>query len=44
MITGWDKTGPQLYYVDSDGSRLKASEEMPLFSGLLFASIATFVQ
>lgn len=32
MITGWDKTGPQLYYVDSDGSRLKASEEMPLFS------------
>lgn len=32
MITGWDKTGPQLYYVDSDGSRLKASEEKPLFS------------
>jgi 20S proteasome subunit beta 5 len=32
MITGWDKTGPQLYYVDSDGSRLKASEERPLFS------------
>jgi 20S proteasome subunit beta 5 len=23
MITGWDKTGPQLYYVDSDGTRLK---------------------
>jgi len=22
MIAGWDKTGPQLYYVDSDGSRL----------------------
>ncbi len=22
MITGWDKTGPQLYYVDSDGTRL----------------------
>jgi len=32
MITGWDKSGPQLYYVDSDGSRLKASEEMPLFA------------
>ncbi|KAJ3083844.1 proteasome component PRE2 [Rhizoclosmatium globosum] len=24
MVTGWDKTGPQLYYVDSDGQRLKA--------------------
>jgi len=23
MITGWDKTGPQLFYVDSDGQRLK---------------------
>jgi len=22
MIAGWDKTGPQLYYVDSDGTRL----------------------
>ncbi len=22
MITGWDKTGPQLYYVDDDGIRL----------------------
>ncbi len=22
MITGWDKTGPQLYYVDDDGTRL----------------------
>merc|ERR1712150_265461 len=22
MICGWDKTGPQIYYVDSDGSRL----------------------
>jgi len=25
MIAGWDKTGPQLYYVDSDGSRLKSN-------------------
>ncbi|KAJ3316191.1 Proteasome subunit beta type-5, partial [Gonapodya sp. JEL0774] len=24
MITGWDKTGPGLVYVDSDGQRLKA--------------------
>lgn len=32
MIAGWDKTGPQLYYVDSDGSRLQASVEKPLFS------------
>jgi 20S proteasome subunit beta 5 len=23
MITGWDKTGPNLFYVDSDGSRLR---------------------
>ncbi|KAJ3105256.1 Proteasome subunit beta type-8 [Phlyctochytrium planicorne] len=23
MVTGWDETGPQLYYVDSDGQRLK---------------------
>eukprot|EP00595_Chromulina_sp_UTEXLB2642_P001228 CAMPEP_0196765472 /NCGR_PEP_ID=MMETSP1095-20130614/9176_1 /TAXON_ID=96789 ORGANISM="Chromulina nebulosa, Strain UTEXLB2642" /NCGR_SAMPLE_ID=MMETSP1095 /ASSEMBLY_ACC=CAM_ASM_000446 /LENGTH=128 /DNA_ID=CAMNT_0042123563 /DNA_START=489 /DNA_END=872 /DNA_ORIENTATION=+ len=22
MITGWDKTGPQLYYVDNDATRL----------------------
>jgi len=25
MIAGWDKTGPNLYYVDSDGSRLKSN-------------------
>mmetsp|Transcript_16396 Transcript_16396/g.21461 ORF Transcript_16396/g.21461 Transcript_16396/m.21461 type:complete len:291 (+) Transcript_16396:96-968(+) len=23
MVTGWDDTGPQLYYVDDDGTRLK---------------------
>lgn len=23
MMIGWDKTGPQLYYVDNDGTRLK---------------------
>ena len=23
MVAGWDRTGPQLYYVDSDGSRLR---------------------
>eukprot|EP00538_Stauroneis_constricta_P002597 CAMPEP_0119545946 /NCGR_PEP_ID=MMETSP1352-20130426/549_1 /TAXON_ID=265584 /ORGANISM="Stauroneis constricta, Strain CCMP1120" /LENGTH=281 /DNA_ID=CAMNT_0007590573 /DNA_START=112 /DNA_END=957 /DNA_ORIENTATION=+ len=23
MIAGWDETGPQLYYVDDDGTRLK---------------------
>jgi len=23
MIAGWDKTGPNLYYVDDDGTRLK---------------------
>lgn len=25
MITGWDETGPQLYYVDDDGSRIKGT-------------------
>ena len=28
MICGWDKTGPQIFYVDSDGQRLGG----PLFS------------
>jgi len=23
MVTGWDKTGPQLYYVDNDATRIK---------------------
>lgn len=32
MITGWDKTGPQLYYVDNDGTRLQAKESCPFFS------------
>jgi len=25
MITGWDKTGPHLYYVDNDGTRLQGN-------------------
>lgn len=25
MITGWDETGPQLYYVDNDGTRIKGN-------------------
>jgi len=25
MICGWDKTGPQIFYVDSDGQRLPGS-------------------
>lgn len=25
MITGWDEKGPQLYYVDNDGTRLKGN-------------------
>jgi len=33
MVCGWDPRGdPQLYYVDSDGTRLKASEDKPWFS------------
>jgi 20S proteasome subunit beta 5 len=23
MVAGWDKTGPNLYYVDNDGLRIK---------------------
>lgn len=23
MVTGWDKSGPRLFYVDSDGTRLE---------------------
>lgn len=25
MITGWDKTGPRLFYVDDDGTRLEGN-------------------
>ena len=32
MVAGWDKTGPQLYYVDASGMRLKADENFPVFS------------
>ena len=32
MITGWDKSGPQLYYVDNDGTRLQAKDTSPYFS------------
>lgn len=32
MIAGWDKTGPKLFYVDSDGTRLQAKKDMPRFS------------
>lgn len=27
MVAGWDKSGPQLYYVDNDGTRLKAKKD-----------------
>jgi 20S proteasome subunit beta 5 len=23
MVTGWDKKGPQLYYVDNDATRIR---------------------
>mmetsp|Transcript_7274 Transcript_7274/g.20497 ORF Transcript_7274/g.20497 Transcript_7274/m.20497 type:complete len:279 (+) Transcript_7274:218-1054(+) len=32
MITGWDKKGPQLFYVDNDGTRLCAEEKKPYFA------------
>ncbi|KAI0318932.1 nucleophile aminohydrolase [Amylostereum chailletii] len=36
MIAGWDKTGPALYYVDSDGTRLKG-DLFSVGSGSTFA-------
>ncbi|KNE57736.1 hypothetical protein AMAG_04594 [Allomyces macrogynus ATCC 38327] len=36
MVTGWDKTGPQLFYVDSDGQRL-SSNLFSVGSGSTFA-------
>lgn len=33
MVTGWDRRGPQLYYVDNDGNRLQAKPDTsPYFS------------
>jgi len=36
MICGWDKTGPALFYVDSDGTRLKG-DVLSVGSGSTFA-------
>eukprot|EP01132_Coremiostelium_polycephalum_P004727 gene4727-5901_t len=36
MITGWDKTGPNLYYVDNDGTRLKG-QRFAVGSGSTYA-------
>uniref|UniRef100_A0A8D8WA50 Proteasome subunit beta n=2 Tax=Cacopsylla melanoneura TaxID=428564 RepID=A0A8D8WA50_9HEMI len=36
MIAGWDKRGPQLYYVDSDGQRIKGNV-FSVGSGSVFA-------
>ena len=36
MVAGWDLNGPGLYYVDSDGSRLKG-KRFSVGSGSLFA-------
>ncbi len=36
MVTGWDKTGPRLFYVDSDGTRLEG-ERFSVGSGSTFA-------
>ncbi|KAI9262113.1 proteasome component PRE2 [Phascolomyces articulosus] len=36
MVTGWDKTGPNLFYVDSDGQRLKG-DIFSVGSGSTFA-------
>jgi len=36
MIAGWDKTGPNLFYVDSDGTRLKG-QRFSVGSGSTYA-------
>lgn len=36
MICGWDKTGPALFYVDSDGTRLRG-DVFSVGSGSTFA-------
>ncbi|KAI3641497.1 hypothetical protein MIR68_000627 [Amoeboaphelidium protococcarum] len=36
MVTGWDKTGPNLFYVDNDGTRLKG-DLFSVGSGSTFA-------
>ncbi|CAG8477684.1 4246_t:CDS:2 [Ambispora gerdemannii] len=36
MVTGWDKTGPNLFYVDADGTRIKG-EIFSVGSGSTFA-------
>jgi 20S proteasome subunit beta 5 len=36
MIAGWDKTGPNLYYVDNDGTRLKG-DKFSVGSGSTYA-------
>eukprot|EP00033_Pygsuia_biforma_P001758 GCRY01001968.1.p1 GENE.GCRY01001968.1~~GCRY01001968.1.p1 ORF type:complete len:285 (+),score=24.29 GCRY01001968.1:108-857(+) len=36
MVTGWDETGPHLYYVDSDGTRV-LGERFSVGSGSTFA-------
>jgi hypothetical protein len=38
MVAGWDKTGPNLYYVDNDGLRIKNEK----FSVSLTAAFAHF--
>ena len=37
MVAGWDLNGPGLYYVDSEGTRLKG-QRFSVGSGSLFAS------
>jgi len=36
MVAGWDKTGPNIFYVDSDGTRM-CGERFSVGSGSLFA-------
>lgn len=36
MISGWDESGPRLFYVDSDGSRMEG-DKFSVGSGSTFA-------
>ena len=41
MVTGWDKTGPHLFYVDNDGTRLKG-QRFAVGSGATYAYLSSF--
>jgi len=50
MICGWDKTGPTIFYVDSDGNRIKgdafcvgSGQTFAYGTPSLYASLSSFL-